>query len=172
MREESENVFGIRRNPLTTICPIKSIGQYLDVARQIRVDLTRGYLFRPTSTNGGIQDSPFTSATAEVRLKVYLKKIGSDNGETLHGFRSGCVITLALTGEELSEIIGHVGSSNRHTALYYMPLAKVLNPCWASAKLASSEVFNIPNAWQDINELKRFVCAFPTDNPHKRLLSQ
>ena len=42
----------------------------------------------------------------------------------------------------------------------------------ASAKLASSEVLNIPNAWQDINEMKRFVCAFPTDNPHKRFLSQ
>jgi len=66
----------------------------------------------------------------------------------------------------------HVGWSTRHTALYYMQLAKVLNPCGASAKLASSEVFNIPNAWQDINELKYFVCAFPTHNPHKRLLSQ
>ena len=172
LRERNENVFGIRRNPQTTICPIKGLEQYLDVARQIRVDLTRGYLFRPTTPNGGIQDSPFTSAAAEARLKVYLKKMGADNGETLHGFRSGCAITLALTGAELSEIMDHVGWSNRHTALYYMQLAKVLNPCGASAKLASSEVFNIPHAWQDINELKRFVCALPTDNPHKRLFSQ
>ena len=44
--------------------------------------------------------------------------------------------TLALTGAELSEIIEHVGWSNRHTALYYMQLAKVLNPCGASAKMA------------------------------------
>ena len=143
LREGSENVFGIRRNPQTTICPIKGIEKYLDVARRIRVDLTRGYLFRPTTPNGGIQDSPITSATAEARLKVYLKKMGADNGETLHGFRSDCAITLALTGAELSEIMDHVGWSNRHTALYYMQLAKVLNPCGASAKLASSEVFNI-----------------------------
>ena len=80
--------------------------------------------------------------------------------------------TLALTGAELSEIIEHVGWSNRHTALYYMQLAKVLNPCGASAKLASSDVFNIPNACQDINELKCFLCPFPTHNPHKRHLSQ
>ena len=120
LREGSENVFGIRRNPQTTICPIKGTEQYLDVARQIRVDLTRGYLFRPTTPNGGIQDSPFTSATAEARLKVYLKKMGADNGEILHGFRSGCAITLALTGAELSEIMDHVGWSNRHTAYYYM----------------------------------------------------
>ena len=101
-----------------------------------------------------------TSADAEARLKVYLKKVGADNGETFHGFRSGCAIILALTIAELSEIMDHVGWTNRHTALYYMQLAKVLNPCGASAKLASSEVFNSPNAWQDINELKRFVCFF------------
>ena len=98
--------------------------------------------------------------------------MGADDGETLHGFRSGCAITLALTGTEFFEIMDHVGWSNRLTALHYMQLAKVLNPCGASAKLSSSEVFNIPNAWQDINELKRFVCAFPMDNSHKRLLLQ
>ena len=70
------------------------------MARQIRVDLTRGHLFRPTTPNGGILDSPFTSAAAEARLKLYLKKMGADDGETLHGFRSGCAITLAFSGAE------------------------------------------------------------------------
>ena len=73
--------------------------------------------------------------------------MGADNGETLHGFRSGCAITLALTGADLSDIMDHVGGANRHIAIYYMQLEKVLNPCGASAKLASSEVLNIPNAW-------------------------
>ena len=49
--------------------------------------------FCPTTPTGGIQDSPFTSAAVEARLKVYLKKMGADNGETLRGFRSGCAIT-------------------------------------------------------------------------------
>ena len=66
---------------------------YVDVARRMQVDLTRGYLFRPTTPNGGILDAPFTSTTAEARLKLYLKEIGQDDGETLHGFRSGCAIT-------------------------------------------------------------------------------
>lgn len=171
LREGDENVFGIRRNPRTTIRPIKGIEHYLDVAPQIRVDLTRGYLFHPTTPNGGIQDLPFTSAAAEAPFKIYLKKtwkMGADDGETLHGFRSGCAITLALTGADLFEIMDHVGWANGHTALYDMQLAKVLNPCGASVKLASSEVLYAPNAWQDIYELKRFVCAFFTDNPHKR----
>ena len=89
MREGDENVSGIRQNPQTTICPIKGIEQYLDVARQIQVDLARGYLFRRTTPDGDIQDSPFTSAAAEAHLKIYLKKMGANDGETLHGLRSG-----------------------------------------------------------------------------------
>jgi hypothetical protein len=58
LRDGDANVFGIRRNPLVTICPIKGIELYMDTARQLDIDLTRGYIFRPTTSNGGIQDSP------------------------------------------------------------------------------------------------------------------
>ena len=63
-----ENVFGIRRNPQLAICPIKGIEQYMAVARDLRIDLTSGYLFRPTNPQGGVVDSPFSSSTAEARL--------------------------------------------------------------------------------------------------------
>ena len=36
--------------------------------------------------------------------------MGQDDDETLHGFRSGCGITLALSGVELTVIIDHVGT--------------------------------------------------------------
>lgn len=58
LRDGDANVFGIRRNPLVTICPIKGIELYMDTARQLDIDLTSGYIFRPTTSNGGIQDSP------------------------------------------------------------------------------------------------------------------
>ena len=109
LRDGDHNVFAIRRNPQMTICPIRGIEHYLDVARQIKVDVTRGYLFRPTTPKGGILDSTFSSAVAEAQLKLYLKELGVDDGETLHGFRSECAITLALLGIELSEIMDHVG---------------------------------------------------------------
>ena len=64
-------------------------------------------------------------------MKGYLQEMGSDNGETLHGFRAGCAITLALSGAELSEIMDHVGYTRRHMALHYLQLAKVLNPVGA-----------------------------------------
>ena len=100
-------------------------------------------------------------------MKIYLREINADDGETLHGFRSGCAITLALSGVELSEIMDHVGWSRRHTALYYMQLAKVLNP-GSSAKLASNVTVDSSQALKDINELKQFVSAFPPENIHKR----
>ena len=60
---------------------------------------------------GGVIDAPFSFSAAEARFKVYLKEMGADGGETLHGFRSGCVMTLALSGVELSEIMDHDGWS-------------------------------------------------------------
>lgn len=46
------------RKKQTTIFPIKGIEQYLDVTRQTQVDVTLGYLSRPTTPNPGLQDSP------------------------------------------------------------------------------------------------------------------
>ena len=103
----------------------------------------------------GIKDAPFTSSAAESRLKGYLKEMNADNGEMLHGFRSGCAITLALTGADLADIMDHVGWTRRHTALCYMQLAKVLNPAGASARLASNIGMEPSCSWQDINQLKR-----------------
>ena len=171
LRDGDENVFGIRRNPQLAICPIKGIEQYMAVARDLRIDLTSGYLFRPTNPQGGVVDSPFSSSTAEARLKSYLKDMGADDGETLHGFRSGCAITLALTGADLSEIMDHVGWARRHTALYYLQLAKVLNPSGASGRLAASDLTEAINPWQDVNELKRFICAFSVNHSNRRNLS-
>ena len=86
-----------------------------------------------------------------------------DDGETLHGFRSGCAITLALTGADLSEIMQHVGWARRHTALYYMQLSKVLHPAGASAQLTAAPLLETSNPWQDVNQIKRFVLAFLTE---------
>ena len=165
-------MFGVRRNAQAEICPVRGIERYMEVTRDIRVDLTRGYLFRPITPDLGIKDAPFTSSAAESRLKGYLKEMNADNGETLHGFRSGCAITLALTGADLAEIMDHVGWTTRHTALYYMQLAKVLNPAGASARLASNIGTEPSCSWQDINQLKRFVCAFPAVDRGKRSYEQ
>ena len=166
LRDADENVLMIRWNPHTTICPIRGIEQYIEIARQMRIDLSRGYLFRSTTPSGGIQDLPLRSSTAEARLKGYLKDMGADEGETLHGFRSGCAITLALKGAALSKIMDHFGWSRRHTAVY-LQLAKVLKPDGASARPVSESDTDVVNPWQNIHELKRFVSALPSENANE-----
>ena len=140
------------------------------VAPQLKIDLTKGYLFCPTTPQGGVLDAPFTSMVVEARLKGYLKEMGSDDGETLHGFRAGCAITLALSGAELSGIMDHVEWTRRHTALHYLQLAKVLNPSGASARLTAVDIPAVTAEWNDVNVLKRFVCAFPSPRTEKRSL--
>lgn len=109
MRDGDSNVFGIKRNPQSRICPVQGMEQYMEVAQELKINLTRGYLFSPTNPQGDVLDAPLNSTMAEARLKVYLKEMGSDNGETLDGFRAGCAVTLALSGADLSEIMDHVG---------------------------------------------------------------
>lgn len=79
-------------------------------------------------------------------------------------------ITLALSGAELSEIMDHVGWTRRHTAQHYLQLAKVLNPASASTRLSAVDIPALTSEWSDINELKHFVCAFPSDISEKRAL--
>ena len=78
--------------------------------------------------------------SAEARLKYYLKDAKIDEGETLHGFRSGSAITLALSGSQLADVMSHVGWSNKGTALYYMKLAEVLREGSPSDLLSSNEL--------------------------------
>ena len=126
------------------------------------------YLFRPTTPQGAVLHAPFSSSSAEARLKVYLQQMGCDSGKTLHGFRAGCAITLALSGAKLSEIMDHVGWSRRHTVLYYLQLAKVLNPTGALGRLAEANVLSVIPEWEVLNNLRRFVCSFPADTSMKR----
>ena len=90
-------IFGeIHRETATSMCLAfceiltrSSAQKYMNVARQLSIDLTRGYLFLPTTPIGGIQDSSFSSTAAEARLKTYFKGMGADEGQTLYGFRWG-----------------------------------------------------------------------------------
>ena len=65
----------------------------------------------------------------------------------------------------------HVGWTRLHTALYYLQLAKVFNPAGASARLSATDVPTVTSEWHDVNDLRRFVCAFPSDAPQKRFTS-
>ena len=84
-------------------------------------------------------------------------------GETLHSFRSGSAITLALSGSKLADIMSHVGWNNKETALYYMKLAEVLR-VGSPSHLLSADSFAtsaLVENYMELNRLKNFVSAFP-----------
>lgn len=145
------------------MCPVKAIETYVAVASELRVSVTNGYLFRPTDPQGHIVNKPFTSSSAEARLKLYLKEAQIDEGETLHSFRSGSAITLALSGSQLADIMSHVGWNNKETAFYYVKLVEVLCIDSPSHLLSAdcSVALALTDNYIEINCLKNFVSAFP-----------
>ena len=163
LRDGASNVFGIRRHQNPELCPVKAIETYVAICSELRVTLTAGYLFRPTNAQGQIVNKPFSSSAAEARLKTYLRQANIDEGETLHSFRCGSAITLALSGSQLADVMSHVGWTNKHTALYYMKLAEVIRTGSPSEVLSSEASSSSPatSLYSDLNRLKNFVSAFP-----------
>ena len=78
---------------------------------------------------------------------------------TLHGFKSGAAVSLALSRASLHEIMDHVGWKNPQTALHYITLKEVLNPAGPGAKLASLDSA-VLDVYTKLNELQGFSKAF------------
>ena len=154
LRDGASNLFGMRRHPNPTLCPIGAIETYVAIARELGISLSCGYLFRSTNHQGHIVDTPLLSSTAESRSRKYLNDGQIDSRETLHSFRSGCALTLAFSGSPLADVMSHVGWSTSKTALCYLKLADLL----ASALPQCQEASRV---YEDYNALKHFVSAFP-----------
>ena len=79
--------------------PVVALEVYIEMCDYLKVDVRRGYLFRPISPSGDILPEPCDSSAAQARLISYAKKIPDafkGRHPTLHGLRSGCAISLAL----------------------------------------------------------------------------
>ena len=85
-------------------------------AKRIGIDVTSDFLFRSTTSDDAVIDKPLSSSASDARLKLYSSEAGLDGSVTVHGFRSGCAITFALSGTDLQHIMGHVGWHYRSTA--------------------------------------------------------
>ena len=109
--------------------------------------------------------SSLESAAAQARLKTYTSVLGehlSGDHFTIHGFRSGAAVSLALEGVSLHEIMHHVGWKSSKTALHYIKLKQVVNPAGAAARLADIPL-ETGDSYRRLNNLKGFRRAFPND---------
>lgn len=165
LRDGSANIFGMRRHPNSTLYPIRAIETYVAISRELGIILSDGYLFRATNHLGHAVDKPLLSSTAESRFKWYIRDAQIDGGESLHSFRSGCAITLALWGSPLADVMSHVGWTNPKMALYYIKLADVIRAGAPSVLLASNAFSHqsqeASRLYAEFNILKDFITAFP-----------
>ena len=129
----------------------------------LSVDLGSGYIFRSLlSKEGKISSHDLEAAAAQYRLNLYSAELrGQLSRErfTLHGFRSGSAVSLALADVDLNDIMDHVGWKNSRTALHYIKLKQVVNPAGAAAKLADLHP-DTGKVYQSLDCLKGFSQAF------------
>lgn len=52
------------------------------------VDLSYGYIFRIVTEDARVLDKPVSYSVVYDMLRVYLRKLGVDEGETPHSFRA------------------------------------------------------------------------------------
>ena len=164
LRDGSANLFGIRRHSDSSICPVKAIELYIAISSALSLDLLSGFLFRPLNSLGKIQNKQLASSTLQSQLRSYLQEADIYNGETLHSFRAGLAITLALSGSQLADIMEHVGWRQAPTASHYLKVAQVLRPGGPSDLLSrhdpSAQALAV--SYTDLNSLRHFTVAFPT----------
>ena len=119
-RVDKPNIFTLFRSGNTMICPVEGLKLYLEIAKSHGIDLSRGYLFRPTQRNMVLLQ-PLSYEAVYDRLKFYLSILDIYEGETPHSFRGGCAITLRETSKKQSQegLMNHLGWSTEWSANHY-----------------------------------------------------
>ena len=115
------NVFVIKTCQDEQVCAVRGLMKYFRLAKEWKVDLSNGYLFRPVLENGVVLNQSLSFSAIYDRLLLYLTTLNIYDGETLHSLRSGYALTLAMSSAEVSaqNVMQHVGWRTANSAKYY-----------------------------------------------------
>jgi integrase len=167
LRDGTSNLFSLkryRRDP--SLCPVTAIEVYIAVSELMGIPLRDGYLFRPLTPSGEVALTPLDSTAAQSRLATYVQLLPHVFGKrriTLHGLRSGCAISLAMSGLDLQTIMSHVGWKTPGTARHYLRMEQVLRSGGAGDSLAELPL-DLAELYRKQNELTGFTQAFERDS--------
>ena len=128
----------------------------------MRVDLSSGFLFRPTSKKGGILNAPLLASTVQARLIKYLSSLGINDGESV---RAGNSILLRLLGVSREEVAKHIGWKSTALVDYDTQVEKVMTVSTSSDALArivllTVEAVHQQNIWETHSVDVTFLLAF------------
>ena len=114
----TSNVLALKRHADSSVCPVTPVEVYISLCDLLKISIRQGFLFRPLNPSGEILAAPFESAAAQARLSTYVRQIPAfaNRNVTLHGLRSGCAISLAISGAKLDAIMDQVGWKSSSSA--------------------------------------------------------
>ena len=120
------NVFSLMRMDDKNVCPVVGLENYVKKASLMGIDLTTGYLFRPVDHSKKlVLDTHVSTSLMHSRLKFYMKTLGIDEGESIHGIRGGCAVTMSVLGSGSPSDMEHVGWFSRGSLDRYSRMGKM-----------------------------------------------
>ena len=139
------------------ICPVENLNQYVMGAEKMDIDLSVGYLFRTLDpSHSHVLESPVSSSGMGVRLQMYLKELNIFEGETIHGIRGGCAITMMSSGIASSkEVMDHTGWFSKSSLDRYSRINKLVDAGSVGpllSKVADSNLSDVGNIFGKFGE--------------------
>ena len=162
LRNGDANVFAFKRGTVRCTCPVAGIEMYFKIAEAMGITVSRGFLFKSLTKEGKISSAPFSAAAARARFQVYCHALFSewpDRQFSLHSFRSGAAVSLALLDVPIHDIMDHIGWKSSKQALHYLKLRQVVNPAGPAARLSDIIPQN-SEKFSQLNQLEGFSPAF------------
>lgn len=88
-------MFVVKKCEDSVICPVIGLQLYVSGCKKLGVNLSKGYLFRIGTEDSRVLEQPVSYSVVYERLRMYLRVLDIDYGETPHSFRAGCAVALA-----------------------------------------------------------------------------
>lgn len=80
LRGKTSRAFAVKQTANPAICPVRKLQFFVELCNSRRLHLSSGFLFRPTSKNGGIVNASLLASTVQARLVKYLSFLGINDG--------------------------------------------------------------------------------------------
>lgn len=113
-------MFVVKKCEVSVICPVIGLQLYVSGGKKLVVNLSKGYLFRIVTEDSRVLEQPVSYSVVYERLRMYLRVLDIDDGETPHSFRAGFAEALALSGsvQNVGKIMRHVGWFGENSTEY------------------------------------------------------
>ena len=148
-----------------SLCPVENLNIYVTEVEKMGVDLSVGFLFRALDpSHSKVIESPVSSSGMTLRLQSYLKDLSVFDGETIHGIRGGCAITLMSKGiANPEEVMQHVGWFNKSSLDRYSRMGKMVDSSSLSqlfANTADSRLSETSSIFKKFGDFSKLPKAF------------